>query len=60
MPCAPQKSKVAAARTTQLVRKLEKRQTPRNPNACLFPLIPIKGSLEGHEKNIFEKGQENH
>ena len=29
MQCTPQKSKVAAARTTQVAQKLEKRQTSR-------------------------------
>ena len=31
-----------------------------NPNACLFPLIPIEGSLEGNKRNTREKGWENH
>ena len=30
------------------------------PNACPFPLIPIEGSLERDERNIGEKGWENH
>jgi len=29
-------------------------KNPEKPNACSFPLIPIKGSLEGNEK-ISEK-----
>ena len=35
-------------------------KNPEKPNACLFPLIPIKGSLCGNERNIGEKGWENH
>ena len=55
MPCTPQKQEGAAARTTQLAQKLEKTlKTQKKPNACPFPLIPIKGSLEGNEK-ISEK-----
>ena len=55
MPCAPQEPGGAAARTNQLAQKLEKNvKNLEKPNACPFPLIPIKGSLEGHEK-ISEK-----
>ena len=51
MPCTSQKT---ATRATQLAQRLGKIQKPAKPNACPFPLIPIKGSLEGHEK-ISEK-----
>ena len=51
MPCTPQKPEGAAGKNVK---------NPEKPNACPFPLIPIKGSLGGNERNIGEKGWENH
>ena len=59
--CTPQKTRGGSCQnhptgpeTGKHVKNLER------PNACPFPLIRIKGSLEGNETNIGEQGWENH
>ena len=50
MPCAPQKPKLAAAKTTQLAQKLEIVFKKINSR-----MIPIETSLEGNERNMEQK-----
>ena len=50
MPCAPQKPKWAAAKTTQLAQKLEIVFKKINSR-----MIPIETSLEGNERNMEQK-----
>ena len=51
MPCALQKPKWAAAKTTQLAQKLEIVFKKLNSR-----MIPIETSLEGNERNMGERG----
>ena len=50
IPCAPQKSKWAAARTIQLAHKLETNEKPIKSER-----FPKKSSLEGNEGNMEEE-----
>ena len=60
VPCTPQKQEGAAARTTQLAQKLEKKsKTYKNRMLALFHSFPSR-ALGGNERNIGEKGWENH